>query len=222
MGIFGFSPDIAPKHFLTKGHSHSMWPADSGCWQWQHISHHASTFTLLRCRLSIVRSIFEHAREMKLRTFGGTFIFQIFFQWLLSLATSCGVFNPSLFLQPDGYIIICRLDRERLRFVFLPNQYIPIQITLQRDRQYFHTCPMCKEVMYFFPIPLESMGHQSGPLPSSYICCCSPRKQVDSTHHNTIWGGLIHDAHVSFSRRFGVNAELYSWVVIGPQSTTQV
>ena len=87
-GHFWIFPGHNAHTFLAKGHSHSKWPADSSCWQ--HSSHRASTFTLLRCRLSLEGSIFEQAYQMKLRTFVGTFSFQIFFQWVMSLpAVEC-------------------------------------------------------------------------------------------------------------------------------------
>ena len=84
-GHFWIFPEHKAHMFLAKGHSHSKWPADSCCWQ--HSSHRASTFTLLQCRLSLVGNIFEPACQMNLRTFGGTFSFQIFFQWVLSVPT---------------------------------------------------------------------------------------------------------------------------------------
>jgi len=57
--------------FLANRHSHSRCEVDSGCWQQS--SQCGSTFTLRRCRFSLVGRIFEQACQIKILTFGGIF-----------------------------------------------------------------------------------------------------------------------------------------------------
>ena len=147
---FWIFPEHKAQTFLTKGHSHSKCPTNSSCWK--HSSQRAFTFTLLRCKLSLIGRILEQAHQIKLFNLWGHI--QLPDLPLVGLVpASCRMFNPGLLLQPDGYLV-CKLDWESLGIIFFPHQYIPVWIILQWDWQNFQPCPMCKQVENFISIPL--------------------------------------------------------------------
>ena len=99
---FCIFPMLKAHTFLASGQSHNTCSTVSI--HSQHSPHVASTCTLRLCRFPLVGKIFEHARHRNVRTFGGTFSFQIFFHIGRSiLALECSVCALSFNLSATWY-----------------------------------------------------------------------------------------------------------------------